>query len=241
VKQIAKKANDMEIFTKEDKLFKLIEHNYNLLPILNRFGIRLGFKDKKVETACIEKNINPNFLLAIINTYNNPNYFPEDELLCFSPLEIIDYLKKTHQHYIHYVLPKLDVLLSRLIESSISETKELQMVNSFYRKYKKELLQHIDDEENRVFPYIERLVKNKSLNENYSILSFEEEHTNVDEKLNDLKNLIIKYLTPDYDENICNEFLMTLFRFEKDINDHARIEDVILLLQASALEKKLRP
>jgi regulator of cell morphogenesis and NO signaling len=115
----------------------------------------------------------------------------------------------------------------------------LQMVNSFYQKYKEELIQHIDNEEDNVFPYIEKLVNNQKPEGNYSTLSFEEEHTNVDEKLNDLKNLIVKYLEPEYDENICNEFLVTLFRFEKDINDHARIEDVILLLQARAIEKRL--
>ena len=230
----------MEIFTREDKLFKLINDNYQLLPVLNRFGIKLGFKESTVEMVCQEKNINPDFFLAIVNTYHNEEYFPEEELLSFSPLEIIAYLKRTHQYYIHYMLPKLDLMLKQLTESSNTEFKELKMVNTFYQKYRKELLQHINDEEENVFPYIERLVKKQMPDEEYSILSFEEEHTNVDEKLNDLKNLIIKYMTPDYDENLCNEFLITLYRFEKDINDHARIEDVILFLQATAIEKKLR-
>lgn len=230
----------MEIFTREHKLFNIIDHNINLLPVLNRFGISLGFKDKKVKTICEEKHLNPDFLLAIVNTYHNESYFPEQELLSFSPLEIIGYLKKTHQYYLNYVVPQLDLLMTRLTESSTSQSQGLQMVNSFYQKYRSELLLHIDDEEQRVFPYIEKLVRNQVTRSNYSILSFEEEHTNVDEKLNDLKNLIIKYIEPDYDQNICNEFLMALIRFEKDINDHARIEDVILLLQAEALEKKLR-
>ena len=114
------------------------------------------------------------------------------------------------------------------------------MVKQFYKKYTEELRDHIDYEEKTVFPYIEKMIINQNAEGNYSITSFEKEHTNVDEKLNDLKNLIIKYLSPDYDQNLCNEFLITLFRFEKDIYDHARIENVILLFQASAIEKKLR-
>jgi regulator of cell morphogenesis and NO signaling len=114
----------------------------------------------------------------IVNTYYNKDYFPEKELLSFSPPEIVSYLRKTHKYYIDYVLPKLDSLLEQLIKSSSSISKDLQMVDEF----------HI----------------------------FEKEHTNVDEKFNDLKNLIIKYATPDYDENTCNEFLITLYRFEKD-------------------------
>lgn len=230
----------MEIFSKDHKIFRLIHHNYNLLPVLNRFGIKLGVKEKTVENVCLEKNINPNFFLAIVNTFNNEEYFPQEELLSFSPLEIIEYLKRTHRYYLNYVLPKLDFQLEQLIQSRTSENQGLQMVNQFYKKYKEELKEHIDHEEKTVFPYIEKMVINNKSEGNYTITSFEKEHTNVDEKLNDLKNLIIKYLTPDYNENLCNEFLITLFRFEKDIYDHARIEDVILLNQAETIEKKIR-
>jgi regulator of cell morphogenesis and NO signaling len=230
----------MEIFSKNDKVYRLIHHNYNLLPVLNRFGIQLGLKDKTVETICREKNINTDFFLAIVNTFSNEDYFPQDELISFSPLEIIEYLKRTHRYYLNYVVPKLDVQLQQLIDSRTSENQGLQMVSQFYKKYTEELKEHIDYEEKKVFPYIEKMVVTNKTEENYTIISFEKEHTNVDEKLNDLKNLIIKYLTPDYNENLCNEFLITLFRFERDIYDHARIEDVILLNQAAAIEEKLR-
>lgn len=229
----------MEIFTREHKVFHLITHNYDLLPVLNRFGIKLGIRDKNIETVCKEKGINTSFFLAIVNTYHNETFFPENELLSFSPVEIIDYLKKTHTYYIHYVVPKLDRLLELLISSSESNYKGLQMVDAFYKKYKKELSQHIDYEEEHVFPYVLELVKNNKLNKDYTIRSFEKEHTNIDDKLNDLKNLLIKYITPDYDENICNEFIITLFRFEKDIKDHARIEDKILLPLTTDIEIKL--
>jgi len=230
----------MEIFSKEHKIFKLIHENYDLLPVINRFGIKLGLKEKTVEMICKEKNINPDFFLAIVNTYTHEAYFPEDELVTFSPLEIIEYLKRTHRYYINYVLPKLDMQLAQLISSSTSENQELQMVNQFYKQYTKELIEHIDHEEKTVFPYIEKMIKNQKSNGPYSVFSFEGEHTDVDEKLNDLKNLFIKYLNPNYDENLCNEFLITLFRFEKDLFDHARIEDVILLKQAAAIETQLR-
>ncbi len=35
------------------------------------------------------------------------------------------------------------------------------MINSFYKKYKNELMLHINDEEKNVFPYIIELVKNQ--------------------------------------------------------------------------------
>ncbi len=229
----------MEIFTKEDKIAKLITHNYHLLPVLNRFDIQLGVKEKTVQEICSVKRINVNFFLAIVNTFHNDNYFPGNEMREFSPVEIVSYLKRTHQYYTDYVLPKLESLLHQLIASSKENTKELHMVDVFYRKYKQELIQHINDEEERVFPYVVHLAEKKEKTGDYSIHSFEKEHTNVDEKLNDLKNLIIKYINPDYNKNICNEFLITLFRFENDIKDHARIEDKMMLPITLELEEKL--
>lgn len=152
---------------------------------------------------------------------------------------IIEYLKKTHSYYINYTLPKLDTLLKQLIESNKTEIQQLNIIEKFYRKYTTELLLHLKEEEEVVFPYVYRLIKNRSRDSNYNIRSFEKEHSHVDVQLNDLKNLIIKYTEPVYDNNICNEFLRTLFRFEKDINDHARIEDKILIPQVIAIENTL--
>lgn len=229
----------MNKFTKQNKIIDLVETNYHLLPVINRFGINLGNRDRSLEKICLRQNINIEFLLVIINIFNNEDYFPETELKSFSPTLIIDYLKKTHQYYTQYVIPKLESLLDQLIESNKTEIHQLDIIKQFYQKYKEELLLHIDQEEQIVFPYISDLLYNRKKGSQYNIRSFEKEHTDVDTKLNDLKSLIIKYIEPAYDNNICNDFLITLFRFEKDIKDHARIEDKILIPQVVELEKLL--
>ncbi len=230
----------METFIQSDKMITLIRRNCYLLPVINRFGIKLGFRDKTVEKICEETNNDVNFFLAIINTFHDPGYFPENELSSFSPRLIVNYLTETHKYYINYVLPKIERLINRLINESNSEIKELKLINAFYKKYKNELLFHIDNEEEFVFPYVLSLLGNKNASgTNFTIHSFEEEHANIDIKLNDLKNLVIKYIEPVYDEHVCNEFLFTLFLFEKDLKDHARIEDKILIPQVIKIEKEL--
>jgi len=230
----------MKIFSSNNKMAHLLRSNYNLLPVINRFGLRLGFKDKTIAEVCTEQNINPDFFLAIINTFHNEDYFPEEELLSFSPLLILDYLKKTHRYYLTYVLPKIERLLEELVSGCEHECTQLKMIESFYRKYKQELISHISDEEENTFPYIYDLVRHRKIpNKNYVIHVFEKEHSNVDIKLNDLKNLIIKYIDPIYDDNLCNEFLITLFRFEKDIINHSRIEDKVLVPSVISLEKEI--
>ncbi|MGD9930981.1 MAG: hemerythrin domain-containing protein [Mangrovibacterium sp.] len=230
----------MKIFNKNDKMSSLVTSNYNLLPVINRFGILLGFKEKTIGELCREQEVNADFFLAIVNTYNEENYFPEAELLSFSPLLLIDYLKNTHNYYIGYVLPKIERLLNQVLTSCGKDCASLKMIGSFYQKYKHELLLHLQLEDEKVFPYIIDLYKNRQLrNDQTSIQVFENEHTNVEEKLTDLKNLIIKYLEPGYNHNDMNEFLFALAQFEKDLYDHARIEDNILVVQVEKLEQEL--
>jgi len=229
----------MQIFSSGDKVTQLVRADFSLLPVINRFGIRLGIKDKTIAQVCEEKQINTDFFLAIINTYHNQNYFPEKELLSFSPILIVDYLRKTHKYYVEYVFPKIEDVLEKLIASGNSLNEDLKIIKTFYLKYKNEWILHIKEEEEVVFPYAKKLIESEGVFESaYSMQSFEKEHSNVDDKLNDLKNLIIKYLEPSYDDNICNEFLFLIANFEKDSKDHARIEDKILLNQILAVENR---
>ena len=221
-------------------MIDLISYDYHLLPVINRFGLKLGFKDKNVQTVCDENGVNTNFFLTIVNTYCNEIFDFEEGLLNFSPLLIVNYLKKTHAYYMGYVIPKMDRLLEKIIESNQENKEQLELVKTFYLKYKEELSGHINDEEVHLFPYIIKLINNENDNLAYSVQSFEKEHSNVDDKLNDLRNLLIKYIEPIYDVNYCNDFLITLYRFEKDLQNHARIEDKVLIPQVLLIEKERR-
>lgn len=236
----------MELFDKYTKMTDLVHRNYLLLPVLNRFGIRLGFQNQTISDICKEKDIDMNFFLAIINAFHNHEYFPETELQAFSSNLIVDYLRKSHLDFKKVSLPKIEALLNRLVKKS--KSNDLKVIQSFYNTYKKELLEHIQDEEENAFPYILELQDAFDLKINplpksitsYSIQSFEKEHTNVDEKLFDLKNIVIKYLAPNYDDKDCNEFLFELFQFDRDLKDHARIEDKILVPKVRDIEKELK-
>ena len=109
---------------------------------------------------------------------------------------------------------------------------------------------HIDFEESVMFPYVlelNQVIENPLSRPNFrqkypdfSISGFEKEHSAMDDKMDDLKNIIIKYLPPNYDQNRGNAFLSNLFMFEKDLKNHSRIEDHILLPKVKQLEMILQ-
>jgi regulator of cell morphogenesis and NO signaling len=74
----------------------------------------------------------------------------------------------------------------------------------------------------------------------YSIHEYEEDHENVEDKLFDLKNIIIKYIHSPQDSRLLNLILHEIFELEKDLNNHQHIEDLILVPIVEKMEIELR-
>ena len=69
-----------------------------------------------------------------------------------------------------------------------------------------------------------------------NIKKFAHNHTNVEEKLNDLKNIIIKYLPDSYTSEIRATVLREIFRIESDLRKHATVENRLLIPLVAKLE-----
>ena len=239
----------MELFNENSNLASVILKDHSLLPVINRLGIKLGFGDETIKNICVEKGIDLNFFVETINVFHYEAYFPEKRLLDFPISMVIDYLIKTHQYYKNYLIPENDRLMELFLSASPGESTDNELVRKFYTKFKEEFVIHINFEEREMFPYILELnaviedfsLRNQFIRKypSFSITSFEKEHSNMDDKMDDLKNIIIKYLPPNYDQNRGNAFLYNLFMFEKDLKNHSRIEDHIMIPKVKQLEKLL--
>ena len=68
--------------------------------------------------------------------------------------------------------------------------------------------------------------------------TFEENHNNIDEKLNDLRNIVMKYLPPVCDTVAAIRALSRLCTLEADLEKHTMIENSILIPMVNRLEEK---
>ncbi len=238
------------IIKESTQLAKAIHYNYLLLPVINRFGIQLGFGNKSVEQVCTEKNVNVSFFLEIVNSFIDKDYFPQSELQSFPLKLIVEYIKKSHEYYVERKIPQIEKMIDKLFEGSLEENKKsFQLIKNFFNEYKNELFAHIGKEEKEVHPYILKIdhaVQNNAVNDDLkklvtkeSIDKYANDHDNVEDKLFDLKNLIIKYLPPADDYTLSNSLLIELFRLERDLNDHSRIEEKVLVPKMQLIEKQI--
>jgi len=236
------------IITANQKASELILHDYLLIPVITRFGIKLGFGDKTVEQICLEYNIPTEFFLDIVNAFHDPDFFPNEDLQGFSIKLIVDYLLKSHQFYNKIKIPKIENLINKLHWTKNSDENK-NIIIKFFHTYKIEVLEHTSFEELEIYPYVVSLEdafynetiseseKNKILTN--TIIHYADEHSDLDSKLLDLKNIIIKYLPPSDDEYLINDLLSELFGLESDLKNHTRIENKVLIPKVLLMEKEL--
>ena len=58
----------MALINAEMKLSEVIINVPNLIPVINRFGIKLGLGDKNIRCFCEEKKLDPDFFISILNS-----------------------------------------------------------------------------------------------------------------------------------------------------------------------------
>lgn len=227
---------DSFLFTTRMKLADLIHTDYKLLLLLPRFGLNLGFGDKSVEECCRQHHISEKLFVMICNVYAFSHYLPgEEELNQVDINQLLLYLKKSHSYYLDNRILTIQSQLADISEKEGSQQKKI--LNRFFEEYKNEVIHHFEYEEKIVFPYISEM-KTGVNQDGYSIEIFEQNHSNIEDKLNDLKNIVIKYLPETALLLEKTNMLFNIFSLEEDLCKHALIEDKILIPLVQKQEKR---
>ena len=227
-------------FTSDMKMSDIIFGNPYFILMLEHFEIELAVQEKTIMQVCNEKNIDTELFLTIANLYNGV-HFKNVFFASENVQTIVNYLQKGHDYYLKEKLPKIHFYIQELYK--INDKSEIYLLEKFFSEYLKEITEHLNYESNVVFPYVINLfniINNKNDNniqDNYSMVNYKEHHNDIEEKLADFKNLFIKYLSLNDEQNIRRKLLFNLFELEFDLNIHTIIEDTILIPIVERMEK----
>ena len=193
-----------KVYESNDQMISLIRDNYNVLQSLGSFGIALGFGDKTVNETCKNNGVDTYTFLAVVN-YTINGYYNADEAERLSIPTLLHYLEASHVYYLDYQLPSI----RRALKESINETDSLgTLIMKFYDEYAREIKKHMKYEEKVLFPYVKQLLEGCAPYD-YDIETFSKHHGQTDQKLRELKNIILKYLPGDVQRN--NKLPATLY------------------------------
>ncbi len=225
-------------FTPRTRMFNLINDDASLLSSVSRFGISLGLGEKTVEEACKLNNIDCTTFLAVMNFLAEENVQPDDLVEKISIETVIGYLKNAHVYFLNYKLP----IIREKLNDAVSETEQLHsykvVLLKFFDEYVDEVAKHIEYEDKTVFPYVINLLKGVR-NPAYRIADFEDHHTDVDSKIAELKNILIKYHPTEEVNYRLNDVLLELLWCERDLASHNMVEDFFFVPVVELIEHKL--
>lgn len=213
----------MTLLTRDTPMSVALENHTSLIPLISRFGIRLGLGDKSIEQVCRQYEIDPLFMLTLMNTFLFDDYFPEQKLRSFHINQIVDYLSKTNAYYLHFQIPNIERHLRSLIHSG-EENKNLTLIGTFFEKFKQEMISSIQDDQQRWFPLCLRVA---GRGEPQAVIESDTELP-VDSLLKDLLSIIVRHLSGKYDDNLAYAVIFALTSLERDIRQHHRIRTRIL-------------
>jgi len=237
--------NEKRQYMKPDsKLADIISNNPSLLYVLEYFEVDYILQDKTVASFCLEHNIDVSLFTAVSNIYNG---FPVESRLDFkieiTPL-IIKFLHNTHSYYQKEKYPEIKSIIDEL--RAINNSAEIGIVEKFFAEYYAEVNEHLDYEDEVAFPYINSLynkymgVSYAEFDETFSSKKYRSHHTDINYKLDELKKLLIKYISVKQDRQIRRKLLLSLCDVENNLNAHSIIEEHVLMPLVSKIEKNMK-
>lgn len=226
------------LYTEQMKMAELIDSDYNLLLLFPRFGMELGVGDSTVAEQCVRQGVSPRLFVMMCNIYSHRSYMPSQEDITDIDVEqLLNYLSRSHAYYVHSRIKPIEEQL-RSIASHYSQQHSAVLLR-FFAEYEQEVIHHFGYEETVVFPYIRTLMASHKMQASYHIDTFQENHSNIDDKLSDLKNILVKHLRGIGVAAETTELLFQIFSLEEDLSRHTFIEDAVLIPVVQHLEKSV--
>jgi regulator of cell morphogenesis and NO signaling len=206
------------------KMAELIAISPSLPGVLTRMGIPFGFGDETVEEVCRRNGTDPETFLLICSVYSGDGSLPAKERIRKADLkDVLKYLRRSHAYYMEVAMQEITAALVALTEPC--DERHRNILRKFFTEYKEELFKHLEYEENIVFPQAEAALRNGHPTPD----DYEENHSHVEEKLEDLKNLVMKYMPPVCGQQDIYRALTCIFSLQEDLSRHILVEDGILV------------
>lgn len=220
-------------YSPSDKLRSLIRDNSLLLMVMSRFGISLGFGNKNVNDICEQNKVDTATFLTVANFISKK----ECSYKQVSLASLIHYLKRAHNYFLDFNLPTIRRRLIEAIDCSGTDEVAL-LILKFYDEYVIEVRRHMEYENETVFGYVEDLLQGRYQTD-YNIRMFADKHNDIAPKLEELKDIIIRYY-PQKENDMLNSVLFDIINCEQDLTSHCLVEDHLFVPAVELMEEELK-
>lgn len=223
---------------KKDKTIgEIVAEDYRAASIFKDAGIDFCCGGKKgIEETCAEKAIDKTELIDKLKRLESTPNTTAHNFIEWEPGFLCDYIVNTHHKYVLKSLPLLVAYTEKIASVHGDRHPELREVARLFSHINEELLQHLKNEEEVLFPAIKEVLKSGSINAKATVRSeisrLSDEHESAGGAMDKINVITSGYLVPD---DGCNTYQVTfrlLSQFEDDLHTHVHLENNILFAKA---------
>lgn len=230
----------MEQNLKNSTVGEIVADDFRTSTVFKNAGIDFCCGGKQsLSDACTEKGIDAaeleNEILKIAKE-------PLNEFMNFKnwePVFLSEYIVNTHHKFVLKNLPELVFYTQKIADVHGENHSELIEVARLFGKINEELLQHLRNEEEVLFPAIKEVVSSGLFKAKETIVSeitrMLKEHDFAGGAMDEINKITQGYKIPD---DACNTYRVAfklLEQFEDDLHTHVHLENNILFPKALVL------
>ncbi|MCC6411082.1 MAG: iron-sulfur cluster repair di-iron protein [Saprospiraceae bacterium] len=215
---------------------EMVASDYRKAHVFSQFGIDFCCGGKKpVSQVCAEKNVDLATLeqaLMQVDATSAGSGIHWDFLSWEKPF-LIDFIVNAHHGYVRAQIPKLLAYGAKVARVHGDGAPETIEIHQLFQTLAAELLQHMDKEENVLFPWIKRLHAgvtegNPPFSIENPIEVLENEHDEAGAIMHRIQALSNNFTPPEWGCNTFRVWYASLKEFEDDLHLHVHLENNIL-------------
>jgi regulator of cell morphogenesis and NO signaling len=215
----------------------IVADDFRTAAIFGRHGIDFCCRGgRSLAEACAEHGIETAALVDELAAISDLPGAPR--FASWSPRLLIDYVIGNHHEYVRRITPTLLAHVRKVARVHGDRHPELREVEGLFETVATELLEHMEKEEQVLFPAIVAIAERgvsadfPSGRISFPIAAMEAEHAAAGENMRRIAALTSGYSAPDDACTTYRVMLRELEEFERDLHAHVHLESNILFPRA---------
>ena len=161
---------------------------------------------------------------------------------------LIDHIVQTHHSFCRQEAARIAVLFKEAIQEQGKSHPELKRIRDLFFLMSRDLLMHLQKEEQTLFPYIARVEEAVAQDAPVSWPPFGTvgnpirmmvlEHVKTDDEMNQIRDLSNNYTPPEGACDSYSSLYKSLSAFDLDMQGHIHAEDNLLFPRAVSMEEE---
>ena len=229
-----------------DRIGDIVADNYHAAGIFKEFGIDFCCGGGiSITKACKKRNLNPDDVVAKLNAVYSDNSEENQNYNAWEPGFLIDHIERTHHNFVRTKTHEISAYAAKVAKVHGERHPENVEIYNKFVALSRELIEHLQSEEERVFPLIREIYKSRMNGESIpdkihdrlrkELDLMEDEHEGAGDIMKEIRALSNDFTPP---QDACATYRIlyqNLAGFEEDLHKHVHLENNILFKKAEQL------